>query len=286
MRRLERDIFPHIGSKPVSEITAKQVLDKILRPMEARGVGEMTSRVKSIVSQVFRFGVACGYVERDLTTDLAGALKKVERGHRAAITDPADLAPLLRAIDDYDGYFVVKCALQLAPYLFVRPGELRAMKWANIDFETAEWRYYISKTKTEHIVPLAHQSLEILQSLYPLTSSGELVFPSVRSTARPISDNTLNAALRRMGFTKEEVTAHGFRATARTILEEVLQEKVEYIEHQLAHSVRDPLGRAYNRTKHLEQRKRMMQTWADYLYRLKTEVNLAQIHNNKTEGST
>ncbi|MCK5070165.1 MAG: tyrosine-type recombinase/integrase, partial [Desulfocapsa sp.] len=269
IRRLERDIFPHIGTAPISRITPKQILDKVLRPMEARGVGEMTYRVKSIISQVFRYGVACGYVERDATTDLVGALKKVERGHRAAITDPAGLAPLLRAIDDYDGYFVVKCALQLAPLLFVRPGELRSMKWANIDLEIAEWRYYISKTKTEHLVPLAQQAITILQSLHPLTSSGELVFPSVRSTTRPISDNTLNAALRRMGFTKDEVSTHGFRATARTILEEILHEKVEYIEHQLAHSVKDPLGRAYNRTKHLDQRKRMMQVWADYLDGLK-----------------
>lgn len=269
IRRLERDIFPHIGAVPISNITPKQILDKVLRPMEARGVGEMTARVKSIISQVFRYSVACGYVERDATTDLTGALKKVERGHRAAITDPAGLAPLLRAIDDYDGYFVVKCALQLAPLLFVRPGELRAMKWANIDLEVAEWRYYITKTKTEHLVPLAQQAIAILQSLHPLTGSGELVFPSVRSTARPISDNTLNAALRRMGFTKDEVSVHGFRATARTILEEVLQERVEYIEHQLAHAVKDPLGRAYNRTKHLAQRKRMMQIWADYLEGLK-----------------
>ncbi len=229
----------------------------------------MTARVKSIISQVFRFGVASGYTERDITTDLAGALKKVVRGHRAAITEPAELAKALRAIDDYDGNMTVKHALQLAPLLFVRPGELRAMKWADIDFEKSEWRYLISKTKTEHIVPLSRQSLAILDSLRPLTGKCELVFPSVRSVARPISDNTLNAALRRMGYTKDEVSAHGFRATARTILEEVLQERIEYIEHQLAHSVKDALGRAYNRTKHLEQRHRMMQTWADYLEGLK-----------------
>ena len=269
MRRFEKDIFPMIGDMPISEIKPKQILDKVLRPMEARGVGEMTARVKSIISQVYRFGVASGYTERDITTDLTGALKKVVRGHRAAITEPAELAKLLRAIDDYDGNITVKHALQLAPMLFVRPGELRAMKWTDIDFETAEWRYFISKTKTEHIVPLSRQALAILQSIHPLTGECELVFPSVRSVARPISDNTLNAALRRMGYTKDEVTAHGFRATARTILEEVLQERIEYIEHQLAHSVKDTLGRAYNRTKHLEQRHRMMQTWADYLTGLK-----------------
>lgn len=269
MRRFEKDIFPMIGDMPISEIKPKQILDRVLRPMEARGVGEMTARVKNIISQVFRFGVASGYVERDITTDLTGALKKVVRSHRAAITEPIELAKLLRAIEDYDGNITVKHALQLAPLLFVRPGELRAMKWADIDFETAEWRYLISKTKTEHIVPLSRQSLAILKSMHPLTGSCELVFPSVRSVARPISDNTLNAALRRMGYTKEEVSAHGFRATARTILEEVLQERIEYIEHQLAHTVKDSLGRAYNRTKHLEQRHRMMQTWSDYLEGLK-----------------
>ena len=278
MRRLDRDIFPAIGNMPISEIQPKQVLDKVLRPMEARGVGEMTSRVKSIISQIYRYSVACGYTERDITTDLAGALKKVNRGHRAAITEPIQLAKLLRSIDDYDGYQIVKYALQLLPLIFVRPGELRTMKWSDIDFEKSEWRYSISKTKTEHIVPLSKQSLEILNSIQQITGAGELVFPSVRSVARPISDNTLNAALRRMGYSKEEVSAHGFRATARTILEEVLHERIEYIEHQLAHCVKDTLGRAYNRTKHLEQRHRMMQIWANYLDNLKTETKIIPLH--------
>ncbi|WP_321392209.1 integrase arm-type DNA-binding domain-containing protein [uncultured Desulfuromusa sp.] len=281
-RRLEKDIYPAIGEVPITEITPKLVLDKVLRPMENRGVGELTARVKSIISQVFRFGVACGYVERDITTDLTGALKKVQRGHRAAITEPTELAKLLRVIDDYDGNKTVKHALQLAPLLFVRPGELRAMKWSEIDFNAAEWRFTASKTKSEHIVPLAKQAVQILQSLQPATGICELVFPSVRSTARPISDNTLNAALRRMGYSKEEVSAHGFRATARTILEEVLQERVEYIEHQLAHQVKDALGRAYNRTKHLNQRHRMMQRWADYLDGLKAGARVIPITRAKS----
>jgi len=271
MRRLERDILPTIGDVPISEISPKLILDQVLRPMETRGVGEMTARVKSIISQIFRYGVACGYVERDITTDLSGALKKVIRGHRAAITDPSQLADLLKAIDNYEGYKIVKYALQILPLVFVRPGELRAMKWSDIDFDNAEWRYTISKTKTEHIVPLSKQSLVILKSIQHLTGAGELVFPSIRSVARPISDNTLNAALRRMGYSKEEVSAHGFRATARTILEEVLHERVEYIEHQLAHSVKDALGRAYNRTKHLTERHRMIQLWADYLDQIKAQ---------------
>lgn len=268
-RRLEKDIFPKIGSMPITEIKPKQILDKVLRPMERRGVGDMAFRVKTITSQVFRYGVACGYVDRDPTTDLTGALKKVERGHMAAITEPTELAKLLRAIDGYDGYVIVKYALQLAPLVFVRPGELRAMKWGDIDFETAEWRYTVPKTKTEHIVPLANQTLKILNTLHDITGFGELVFPSIRTVSKPISDNTLNAALRRMGFSKDEVSAHGFRATARTLLEEVLQERVEFIEHQLAHDVRDALGRAYNRTRHLDERHRMMQAWADYLDGLK-----------------
>ncbi len=237
--------------------------------MENRGAGELARRVKSIVSQVFKFGVASGYVERDPTVDLAGALKKVEGGHMAAITEPAKLTPLLRAIDDYEGYPVVKYALQLLPMLFVRPGELRAMKWADIDQGAQEWRYLVPKTKTEHIVPLSRQAMKVLEALHAISGKGELVFPSVRTTQKPISDNTLNAGLRRMGFTKEEVTAHGFRATARTILEEVLNERVDHIEQQLAHGVKDPLGRAYNRTKHLPARKKMMQKWADYLDGLK-----------------
>ena len=272
LRRLEKDIFPQIGNMPIVEIKPKQILDKVLRPMERRGVGILALRVKSITSQVFRYGVACGYVERDPTTDLLGALKKVERGHMAAITEPSKLGPLLRAIDDYEGYAVVKHALQLAPMLFVRPGELRAMKWSDLDFETFEWRYVVPKTKTEHIVPLPRQALDVLKSLHDLTGAGELVFPSIRTISKPISDNTLNAGLRRMGFTKEEVSAHGFRATARTLLEEVLHEKVEYVEQQLAHCVKDPLGRAYNRTTHLEERRKMMQRWADYLDGLKKGV--------------
>lgn len=281
LRRLEKDIFPQIGNMALVEIKPKLVLDKVLRPMERRGVGDLALRVKSIISQVFRYGVACGYVERDPTTDLAGALKKVERGHMAAITEPSKLAPLLRAIDDYEGYAVVKHALQLAPMLFVRPGELRAMKWSDIDFETSEWRYMVPKTKTEHIVPLPKQALQVLNALHDLSGECELVFPSIRTVSKPISDNTLNAGLRRMGFTKEEVSAHGFRATARTILEEVLQEKVEYVEQQLAHGVKDPLGRAYNRTTHLEERRKMMQRWADYLDGLKKGAQVIPLHRRE-----
>lgn len=272
INRMERDIFPVIGDLPISEITPRQILEKVLRPMEARGIGEMTARVKNIISQVCRYGVSCGYVERDPTVDLAGALKRVKRRHRAAITDPHKLAPLLRSIDEYEGYYTVRCAFKLAPLLFVRPGELRSMKWAELDLDNAVWQYRISKTHTDHVVPLAYQAVKILESLRSVSGTSEYVFPSVRSNTRPMSNNTLTAALRRLGYTKEEIVPHGFRATARTILEEILNERVDLIEHQLAHSVKDPLGRAYNRTKHLPERTRMMQEWADYLDGLKNQV--------------
>ncbi len=277
MRRLELDILPLIGEMPISEIKPKEILDLVLRPMENRGVGEMTYRVKSIISKIFRFAVASGYTERDVTNDLTGALKKITRNHRAAITEPKELGKLLKVVDNYNGYKVVKYALKLMPHLFVRPGELRSMEWKDIDFKNAEWRYLVKKTKTQHIVPLSTQSMKILKEVKVISGKSTLVFPSIRSNHRPISNNTLNAALRRLGYTKEEVSAHGFRATARTILEEILQERIEYIEHQLAHQVKDALGRAYNRTKHLQERHRMMQRWSDYLDDLKKEKKILKI---------
>ena len=187
------------------------------------------------------------------------------------LQNPKAAAPLLRAMDEYQGSFVVKCALRLAPLLFVRPGELRQAEWAEIDFEAEQWNIpgVKMKMKEPHIVPLSRQALAILQELQPLTGSSRYVFPSVRSFTRPMSENAVNAALRRMGFEKTEITGHGFRAMARTILDEVLQVRPDFIEHQLAHAVRDPNGRAYNRTAHLVERKKMMQKWADYLEELK-----------------
>lgn len=191
----------------------------------------------------------------------------------AAVTDPKELAPLLRAIDGYQGGFVAKCALQLLPLLFVRPGELRHMEWAEIDMESAEWNIPGSKMKMKqpHLVPLSKQSIEILEEIKPLTGHEKYVFPSTRSFSRCMSDNTINAAFRRMGFDGETITGHGFRATARTILDEVLGFRVDFIEHQLAHAVRDPNGRAYNRTSHHVERRKMMQEWADYLDKLKSK---------------
>lgn len=267
--RLAKDINPKIGKFPIKSITPKQALDLVIRPMENRGAVVLSRRAKSIMSQVFCYAVAEGYIERDPTVDIVKSLKKVERGNRAAVTDPKQLGPLLRAIDDYEGSHIVKCALQLLPLLFVRPGELRAMRWQDVDCEVAEWRFVAPKTKKEMIVPLASQSLAILEALYPLTGELELCFPSIRTVAKPISDVTLNASFRRMGFDKDTVTAHGFRATFRTIADEVLQQRYDLIEHQLGHVVKDPNGTAYNRTKFLPQRHKMMQVWADYLDELK-----------------
>ena len=191
------------------------------------------------------------------------------RTHFAATTDPLRLAAILRAMDGYQGTLIVKCALRLAPLVFVRPGELRKAEWKDFDLELGEWRYLVTKTQTPHIVPLSAQALDILREVQHLTGKGQYVFPSANTRTRPMSDNAILAALRRMGIGKEEMSGHGFRAVARTILDEVLGFRPDFIEHQLAHAVRDPNGRAYNRTAHLAERRKMMQVWADYLGRLK-----------------
>ena len=199
------------------------------------------------------------------------------------MTDPKQAASLLRAIDIYTGTFVVKSALQLAPLVFVRPGELRHAEWAHIDLEEKEWRYFATKTETDHIVPLSKQAVEILTNLRPLTGNGRFVFPSARTPngSRAMSDVAMLAALRRMGFDKTEMTIHGFRAMARTILDEVLGFRPDFIEHQLAHAVRDANGRAYNRTSHLPERRRMMQAWSDYLDNLKNGAEVVAFKANE-----
>jgi integrase len=270
---LEKEVFPYIGARPVAEITPPELL-AVLSRIESRGALGMAHRVRTYCSQIFRFAVATCKAERDIASDLRGALPPVKFGHMAAPTDPKDVAPLLRAIDNYKGFFVVKCALRLAPLLFVRPGELRQAEWAEIDFETRQLNIPGEKMKMKepHIVPLSRQAVEILLELQPLTGASRYVFPSSRSSSRPMSNNAINSALRRMGFDKSEITGHGFRAMARTILDEVLQVRSDFIEHQLAHAVRDPNGRAYNRTAHLAERRKMMQAWADYLDGLKSRT--------------
>ena len=271
--RMERDLFPWIGKRPISKIKAPELLGA-LRRVESRGALESARRLKIIAGQVFRYAVATGRAERDPSADLKGALAMPREKHYAAIIDPKQVAPLLRALDGYQGHFVVKCALRLSPLLFVRPGELRHAEWEEIDLDEAVWNIPASKMKMReaHLVPLSNQAVDILRDLQPLTGTSRYVFPSARSVARPMSNNAVNAALRRMGYDKDTMTGHGFRAMARTILDEVLHVRPDYIEHQLAHAVRDPNGRAYNRTAHLEERRKMMQTWADYLDRLKASA--------------
>ncbi|MFH1992209.1 MAG: integrase arm-type DNA-binding domain-containing protein [Pseudomonadota bacterium] len=267
---LKRDLFPWVGSRPIKELKAVELLESLQR-IEGRGALETAHRMRGLLGQIFRYAVATGRAERDPTADLRGALPQPNENHHAAITDPKEVAPLLRAIDGYQGHFVVKCALRLAPMLFVRPGELRHAEWAEIDLDEAVWNIpaHKMKMKEPHLVPLSNQAVEILRELQPLTGRSRYVFPSARSFARPMSNNAILAALRRMGYDKDTMTGHGFRAMARTILDEVLQFRPDFIEHQLAHAVRDPNGRAYNRTAHLEERRRMMQKWADYLDALK-----------------
>jgi len=266
--------FPWIGAKPVAEITAPEVL-AVLRRIEERGFIERARRVKVDISQVMRYAIATGRrVERDPCPDLKGALQTRTAQHMATLTKPADVAVLLRAIDGYRATphaSIVTCAaLKLLPLLFVRPGELQAARWADVDFDRAEWTYTVSKTKTEHHVPLARQTLTILAELRQLTGQSEWVFPSLRH-GRHISAATINRALQAMGYdTKTEITGHGFRAMARTMLAEQLHYPPEVIEHQLAHKVPDALGTAYNRTKYLAQRVEMMQAWADYLDELRS----------------
>jgi integrase len=267
---LEKDVFPYIGKMPISNIGPRDVL-AALRIMEARGALDSVQRVKHVCGMVFRYAVACGSAERDVTQDLRGALTKATAGNHAAITEPKQMGDLLRSIFEYSGHPCTVAALKLAPLVFVRPGELRTAEWAEIDLDAAEWRIPGSKMKMkmDHIVPLSTQAVEILRSLQPITGHGRYVFPSLRTGERPMSENTLTAALRGMGYAGDVHTAHGFRATARTILDEVLNERVDLIEHQLSHAVKDANGRAYNRTAHLPARRELMQRWADYLDKLR-----------------
>jgi integrase len=269
-RQLENDIFPWIGKSPIAELKAPELL-KVLRRMEERGVLDSAHRARTIAGQVFRYAIATGRAERDIAADLRGALAQPKKKHLPAITEPKKVAELLRAMDAFEGSLVVKCALRLAPLFFVRPGELRKAEWSEIDLDAAEWNIPAEKMKMKqaHLVPLSTQAVAILQELQPLTGRGSYVFPGARSAARPLSDMALSAAIRRLGYEQGEMTPHGFRAMARTILDEVLQVRPDFIEHQLAHAVRDANGRAYNRTSHLAERKKMMQVWADYLDGLK-----------------
>lgn len=267
--RLAADVFPWIGARPIAEITAPELLS-VLRRIEARGALETARRVKQFCGMTFRYAVATGRAESDPSTSLKGAIPPPKAGHFASITDPKRIGELLRAIEAYQGSLLTRCALKLAPLVFLRPGELRQAEWAEIDFAAAEWKIAAEKMKMRrpHIVPLSSQAVAILADLHPLTGSGRYVFPCERSLARPMSENTLLACLRRLGYGKDEMTPHGFRHMASTLLNEQGWNR-DAIERQLAHVEKNAVRRAYNHAEHLPERRRMMQAWADYLDGLK-----------------
>jgi len=271
--RLEQHIFPVLGHKPIKDIKPVQLL-QCVQKLEARGVLATAQRTLRVCGQVFRYAVATGRAERDITVDLKGALKAPKTINFASITEPKEVAVLLNAIDGYTGTFTIRSAIQLAPLVFVRNSELRLAEWKDIDLEAKEWRYFVTKTQQKHIVPLSNQAIEILTKLKAITGRGRYVFPNMRTPngEKPMSIMSLSVALRIIGYTKDQMTVHGFRAMARTILDEVLGFRPDFIEHQLAHSVRDANGRAYNRTSHLAERHKMMQAWSDYLDGLKNGV--------------
>lgn len=279
IRRFELYIFPWIGSKPISDITAPQLL-QVVKRIENLNKLETAHRALQTAGQVFRYAVQTGRAVRDITSDLKGALPPTNIKHMAAFTEPSQIAELLRAIDSFNGTLTVQCALKLSPLVFVRPSELRHAKWKDINLETGEWRYLVSKTKTDHLVPLSSQAIEVFKTIYPVSGHGEYVFQGGHSPLRPMSEAAINAALKRMGYdTQNDITGHGFRAMARTILHERLNIDPHIIEHQLAHRVPDNLGAAYNRTKFIEQRKIMMQQWADFLDNLKASAKVVSIHS-------
>ena len=279
---LTKNLYPWIGNRPILEITAPELL-KTLRRIESRGALETAKRTKQVAGKVFRYAIATGRAEREPSQDLKDALAKPVKKHLAAVTDPKKVGTLLLALDGYEGTLPVKTALKLAPLLFVRPGELRHAEWSEIDLEAAEWVIpaHKMKTKAEHLVPLCKQAIEALLELHPLTGRSQYVFPSARSPRRPMSNNAVLAAMRRMGIDKDEMSGHGFRAMARTILDEKLKFRPDIIEHQLAHAVKDPNGRAYNRTSFIEERTEMMQRWADYLDSLREQAR----HGNVIAGN-
>lgn len=286
LRRLEVHIFPYLGGTTMRDIRPVDLL-KCLQRIADGGAVETAHRVKYLCGQIWRAGVVQEKCERDITTDLRDALPSVDGGNHAAVTDPLRLGEILRAVDDYHGTASVVAALKLAPLLFVRPGELRHMRWADVHFDKAQWVFKSSKargdrktsTEPDHIVPLANQAIQILQEMQRLTGHGMYVFPSARTPKgdRPMSDNAVLSALRRLGIARDEMSGHGFRATARTIMDEVLGIRVDLIEHQLAHAVKDPNGRAYNRTTFLPERTEMMQQWADYCERLKSGADVVEL---------
>lgn len=285
LKRLEKDLFPWLGRRPIADIKAPELL-AVLRRIESRGAQETAHRAMQNCGQVFRYAVATGRAERDPTGDLRGALPAPKEKHHASIIEPKRIGELLRAIDTYEGFFATKCALRLAPLVFVRPGELRKAQWPEIDLDKAEWRIPAERMKMreQHIVPLSRQAVAILQELEPLTNRAipakpgapRYVFPGAQSRERPMSENAVLAALRRMGYTKDEMTGHGFRSMASTLLHEQGWNH-QVIERQLAHAERNAVSAAYNFAEHLPERRKMMQAWAEYLDGLKASAEVIPI---------
>ena len=271
-------VYPRLGHRPIAEITAPELLGA-LRVIESRGRHETAHRTKQRVGQIFRYAIATGRAERDVSVDLRGALTPAVAKNHAAIIDPAQIGHLLRAIDGYAGQPATHAALKLAPLVFVRPGELRQAEWSEFNFETAEWRIPAARMKMRdhHVVPLSRQAIEILLELRPITDRSKYVFPSLRTNSRPMSENTINAALRRLGYGHEEMTGHGFRAMASTCLNEQGWHP-DVIELQLAHTERNKVRAAYNRSTRLIERRTMMQAWADYLDSLRTGAEIITLH--------
>ena len=277
MMRMNKHLFPWLGQRPVVAIVAPELLT-VLRRAEANELGDTPRRLRQYCGQIFRYAIATGRAERDPAADLRGALKPHKPTHHAAIVEPRAVGALLRAIDSYSGEPVTKAALRIAPLVFVRPGELRRAEWSEIDFEAAVWRIPAARMKMRdaHIVPLSRQVIAILRDLQPITSRSCYIFPSIRSARRPMSENTITGALRRLGYSKDEMTGHGFRSIASTLLNEQGWNR-DAVERQLAHSERDGVRAAYNRAEHLPERVRMMQEWADYLYGLINGAEVIQL---------
>ncbi len=267
---LENWVYPEFGDTPITSIGAKEVL-VLLRKAEVQKKFEVARRLRSTVSQIFRYGIITERCDRDPAHDLIGALQTQPESNYAAITDPEGVSRLMGAIEGFEGTFVVKAALYLSALFFCRPGELRSLEWADVDYDNAQITIPAERMKMrrDHIIPLASQAIETLKDLEPITRRSKYIFPSARGASRNMSENAVRVALRTLGYTNDQMTAHGFRAMARTLLDEELEFPVDWIEHQLAHAVKDVNGRAYNRTAHLNQRRGMMQSWADYLDELK-----------------
>jgi len=284
IRRLERDVFPWVGKRPIGEVKAPELLS-VLRRIEERGAVETAHRASQNCGQVFRYAVATGRADRDPSGDLRGAIPPTKQTHHASITDPKEIGALLRSINAYEGGLIVRCALKLAPIVFVRPGELRRAEWKEIDWDNSEWIIPAERMKMreKHIVPLSHQALEVFWEIQPLTGEGQYVFPSPRTWERPMSDNAILSALRRMGYTGDQMTGHGFRSMASTLLNEQGWNR-DAIERQLAHAERDSIRAAYNYAEHMPERRRMMQAWADHLDELRKERIILPFQVKKGNG--